>query len=56
MPLDRRDQCAFFEPLVVHFGKGPLPSGQPGLSALVLDGPITYNTMVQDNPAKKCLP
>ena len=41
MPLDRRDQCASFEPLIVHFGKGPLTAGQPGLSALVVDGPKT---------------
>ena len=41
-----------FEPLVVHFGTGPLTAGQPGLSALVVDGPKTYDTMVQDNPGK----
>ena len=52
MPLDRRDQWASFEPLVVHFCKGPLTSLQPGLSALVVDGPKTYHAMVQDNPGK----
>ena len=52
MPLDKRDQCAFFKPLVVHFGKGPLTAGQSGLSALVGDGPKTYDTMVKDNPGK----
>ena len=52
MPLDKRDQCASFEPLVVYFGKGPLTAGQSGLSALVVDGQKTYDTMVQDNPGK----
>ena len=52
MLLDRRDQCASFEPLVVHFGSGPLTAGQSGLSALVVDGPKTDDTMVQDNPGK----
>ena len=36
--LDRRDQCASVEPLVVYFGIGPPPAGQPGLSGLVVDG------------------
>ena len=53
MPLDKRDQCASFEPLVVHFNKGPLTAGQSGLSALVVDGLKTDDTMVQDNPGKK---
>ena len=52
MPLDKRDQCASFEPLVVHFGKVPLTVGQSGLSALVVDGLKTDDTMVQDNPGK----
>ena len=52
MPLDRRDQWASFEPLVIHFGKRPLTAGQPGLSALVVDGPKTDDTMVQDDPGK----
>ena len=52
MSFNRRDQCASFEPLVVYFGKGPLTAGQSGLSALVVDGPKTYDTMVQDNPGK----
>ena len=47
MPLDKRDQCTSFEPLVVHFGKGPLIAGQSGLLALVGDGPKTYDTMVK---------
>ena len=50
MPLNRRDQCASCEPLVNHFGKGPPTAGQPGLSVLVVGGPKTYDTMVQDNP------
>ena len=50
MPLDSRDQCASFEPLVDHFGKGPSTAGQPGLSGLVVGGPKTYNTMVKNNP------
>ena len=50
MPLDKRDQCASFEPLVVHFNKGPLTAGQSGLSALVVDGLKTNDTMVQENP------
>ena len=52
MPLDKRDQCASFEPLVVHFGTVPLTAGQSGLSALVVDGPKTDDTMVQNNPGK----
>ena len=52
MPLDRRDQCASFDPLVNHYGKGPLTAVQPRLSGLVVDGPKTYDTMVQDNPYK----
>ena len=52
MPFDKRDQYASFKPLVVHFGKGPLTAGQPGLSALVVDGSKTYDTMVKDNPGK----
>ena len=38
MPLDSRDQCALFEPLVDHSGKGPSTAGQPGLSGLVVGG------------------
>ena len=48
--LDRRDQWASFEPLVDRFRKGPPTAGQPRLSGLVVAGPKTYNTMVQDNP------
>ena len=52
MPLDNRDQCASFDPLVVHFGTRPLIAGQSGLSALVVDGPNTDDTMVQGDPGK----
>ena len=52
MPLDRRDQCVSFKPLVARFGKGLLTAGQPGLSVLVVDGPNTDDTMVQDDPGK----
>ena len=52
MFLDRRDQWASCKPLVVHFGSGTLTAGQSGLSVLVVDGPETYDTMVQDNPGK----
>ena len=51
-PLDKRDQCASFEPLVVQFGKAALTAGQSGLSALGVAGSKTYDTMVQDNPGK----
>ena len=50
MPLDRRDQCASFEPLVIYFGKGSHRAGQPGLPGLVVGGPKTYDTMVESNP------
>ena len=56
MPLDRRDQCTYFEPLVDHFDKGPLTAGQPGLSELIAGRPGTYDIMVQENPWNKCLP
>ena len=49
-PLGRRDQCAPFEPLVDPIGKGPPTAGQSGLSGLVVGGPKTYDTMVQDYP------
>ena len=48
--LDRRDQCVYFEPLVDHIGKGPPTVSQPGVSELVIGGPKTFDTMVQDNP------
>ena len=43
MPLDKRDQCASFEPLVVYFGKGPPTHDQPGLSGLVVGGQQIYD-------------
>ena len=52
MTSDREDQCASFKPLLVHFGKRPLTAGQSELSALVVDSPKTYDTMVQANPGK----
>ena len=56
MFLDRRDQCASFGPLVDHFGKELSTAGQIGLSGLVIDGPKTYDTMVQNNPCKSTSP
>ena len=50
MSLYRRDQCASFDPLVDHFGKGPPIVSQPGLPGWIVDGPKTYDTIVQDNP------
>ena len=49
MPLNREDPYAYFEPLVGHFGKGPPPDGQPGLSGLVVGSLKTYDTMVKKN-------
>ena len=46
------DQPASFELLVNFFGRGPPTAGQPGTSALMVGGPKSYNTMVQDNPGK----
>ena len=52
MPLDRKDQCVPFEPLVDNFGRGPSTPSQAWLSGLVISGLKTYNTMVQNNPWK----
>ena len=53
MLVDRRDQCASFEPLVIYFGPGPPPAGQPELTELVVGGPKTWSkTILEKMPAR----
>ena len=51
--MDRRDQCASFEPLVIYFDPGPPPAGQPELTELVVGGPKTCSkTILEKMPAR----